>query len=258
MRVSIIQNEIKWGGKDTNLTSFGSLVESVYGKTDLVVLPEMFSTGFAVDKPYLSEDEGGEAFSLTKKWAKDGNFAVSGSIMAKDGDNYVNRGFITLPDGTMQTADKRHLFVGDEKRLFTNGNKILTVSYLGAKIRLLICYDLRFPVWSRYTADNPYDILIYCANWPKDRIDAWDSLLKARAIENQAFVCAANAVGVDGYKIHHNGHSAIFGIRGENLLAFEDYEIGVKTIELDLNFQKKIREKIPFLKDNDSFILKKL
>jgi len=253
MRVSIIQNEIKWGFKNDNLKSFGKLTEQVYNKTDLVVLPEMFSTGFAVDKPELSEQADGEAFSTVKKWAKDGNFAIIGSIMAKDANKYVNRSFICKPDGTMQTADKRHLFIGDEKKYFYSGDKILNVMYKNINIRILVCYDLRFPVWSRYTEENPYEILVYCANWPKDRIDAWDTLLKARAIENQAFVCASNAVGVDGYKVHHNGHSCVLDPRGNTILNFEDNETGVKTVEIDLTFQKKIREKFPFLKDGDKF-----
>ena len=254
MKITVIQNEIKWGFKQDNLKSFESMIEPLYGQTDLVVLPEMFSTGFAVNNPELAEDESGEAFSLVRHWAKEGNMAIAGSIMTKDGEKYVNRGFFCTPD-KLTTADKRHLFVGDEKRYFERGEKILSAEFRGVQFRVLVCYDLRFPVWSRYTKDNPYDVLIYTANWPKDRIEAWDTLLKARAMENQAFVVASNAVGVDSYKIHHNGHSCILGTRGEQLLGFEDNEIGVKTIEIDLNFQKKVRQKMPFLLDGDEFRL---
>lgn len=252
MRVTIIQNKIKWGVKEENLQSFDKLIKPLYKQTDVVVLPEMFSTGFAVNNPELAEDIDGEAFSLVKKWAKNGDMAIAGSIMTKDGSNYVNRGFFCTPED-ITTADKRHLFIGDEKKYFHRGNTILSAEFRGVRFRVLVCYDLRFPVWSRYSKENPYDILIYTANWPKDRIEAWDTLLRARAMENQAFVFAANAVGVDSYKIHHNGHSCVIGTRGEVLLGFEDNEIGAKTVEIDLNFQKKVRQRMPFLEDADTF-----
>lgn len=255
MRVSIIQNEIKWGFKDENLNSFDALIKPLYHQTDLVVLPEMFSTGFAVDNPSLSEDENGEAFNRVRQWAAQGNFAVVSSIMTKVGDNHYNRSFFCYPDGMMLTADKRHLFIGDEKRYFTRGNTMLTANYKGINIRVLVCYDLRFPVWNRYTKDNPYDILVYTANWPKDRIDVWDTLLRARAMENQAFVCAANAVGRDSYKVYHNGHSSVLGVRGESLMTFDDDQVAAKTVELDMAFQSKIRERFPVLDDIDGFTI---
>lgn len=256
MRISIVQNEIKWGVRDENLQSFGTLLKELYDKTDLVILPEMFSTGFAVDNPELSESEKGETFGIVKQWAKEGNFAIVSSIMTKESDKYFNRSFFCYPDGNLLTADKRHLFIGDEKRHFTRGNTMLTANYKGANIRVLVCYDLRFPVWGRYTKENPYDILVYTANWPKDRIDVWDTLLKARAMENQAFVCAANAVGRDSYKVYHNGHSCVLGVRGEVLLSFEEDQISAKTVELDLGFQKKIRDRFPILNDIDEFHIK--
>lgn len=252
MRVTVVQNEIKWGFKAENLESFSQLVEPLYGKTDLVVLPEMFSTGFAVNKPELAEDMQGEAFALVRKWAKEGDMAIASSIMTCEGSKHVNRGFFCTPD-SLQTADKRHLFVGDEKVYFQSGNEFLITEFRGVRFRVLVCYDLRFPVWSRYTEENPYDVLIYTANWPKDRIFAWDTLLRARAIENQAFVVAANAVGRDSYKVYHNGHSCVLGTRGEDLLVFEEDEVAAKTVEIDLRFQEKVREKLPFLQDGDKF-----
>jgi predicted amidohydrolase len=255
MKISIIQNKIKWGFKEQNLQSFGKLVRQCYGKTDLVVLPEMFSTGFAVNSPELSETTDGEAFTAIKTWAAEGNFAVVGSIMATENGKYYNRSFFCKPEGGIFYADKRHLFIGDEKKYFSNGNKILNVEYKGLKFRVLVCYDLRFPVWVRYTRQNPYDVLIFCANWPKDRIDAWDTLLTARAMENQAYVCASNVVGIDGYKVHHNGHSTLIEPRGKRLIEFQDSETGVKTTEIDIDYQKKIRTKFPFLADADEFEL---
>jgi predicted amidohydrolase len=253
MRISIIQNVIKWGFKEQNLQSFGKLVTRCYGITDLVILPEMFSTGFAVNSPELSETIDGEAFTVIKTWSKEGGFAIVGSIMATENGKYYNRSLFCKPDGEMFVADKRHLFIGDEKKYFSNGNKILNVEYLGLRFRVLVCYDLRFPVWARYTKQTPYDVLIFCANWPKDRIDVWDTLLTARAMENQAYVCASNAVGIDDYKVHHNGHSMLIEPRGKRLIEFEDNEIGVKTAEIDIEYQKKIRAKFSFLADADDF-----
>ena len=258
MKISIIQNEIKWGVKKENLRSFGALAEQCFGKTDLLVLPEMFSTGFAVHSPELSENIDGEAFNTVKSWAEKGNFAVVGTVMATENGKYFNRSFFCQPNGKIDFADKRHLFIGDEKKYFTAGNKILNVEYLGLKFRVLVCYDLRFPVWCRYTNEKPYDILIFCANWPKDRIDVWDTLLTARAMENQAYVCGVNAVGTDSYKIQHNGHSCITEPRGKQILTFEENETGIKTIDIDIDYQRKIREKFPFLQDGDNFELKNL
>jgi predicted amidohydrolase len=253
MKISIVQNEIKWGFKQENLRSFGAFAEQCFGKTNLLVLPEMFSTGFAVNSPELSESVEGEAFSTVKTWAEKGNFAIAGSIMAIENEKYFNRSFFCKPNGEIFFADKRHLFIGDEKKYFSAGNKISNIEYLGLKFRILVCYDLRFPVWSRYTSKNPYDVLIFCANWPQDRIDAWDTLLTARAMENQAYVCGVNAVGKDSYKIWHNGHSCVIEPRGKRILTFEENETGVKTVEIDVGYQRKIREKFPFLKDADNF-----
>ncbi|MDR2683797.1 MAG: nitrilase family protein [Prevotellaceae bacterium] len=253
MKISIIQNEITWGVKEENLASFGKFARECYGKTDLLILPEMFSTGFAVDTPELSENTDGQAIGAIKIWAGEGNFAVAGSFMAQENEKFYNRSFFCLPDGKIAFADKRHLFIGDEKKFFTAGDKILNVEYLGVKFRLLVCYDIRFPVWSRYTEKNPYDVLIFAANFPKDRIDVWDTLLVARAIENQAYVCGVNAVGTDSYNICHNGHSCIIEPRGKRIAEFEENEIGIRTVELDIKFQQKIRERFPFLKDGDKF-----
>ncbi|MDR1543714.1 MAG: nitrilase family protein [Prevotellaceae bacterium] len=251
MKISIIQNEIKWGVKEENLASFGRYMQECYGKTDLVILPEMFSTGFAVDTPELSENTDGQAISTIKTWASEGNFAVAGSFMAQENEKFYNRSFFCFPDGKIEFADKRHLFIGDEKKFFTAGDKILNVEFLDVKFRLLVCYDVRFPIWARYTEENPYNVLIYVANFPKDRIDVWDTLLMARAMENQAYVCGVNAVGIDSYNVRHNGHSCIIEPRGKRIAEFEENEIGIRTVEIDVDYQQKIRTKFPFLKDGD-------
>jgi predicted amidohydrolase len=254
MKITLVQQEIVWGDKQTNLARFGSIAGQHYGSTDLLVLPEMFSTGFYVNSPELSEHTDGEAIRTVKRWAKEGNFAVTGSLMATDGNRYYNRGFFCQPDGNIAFADKRHLFIGDEKTHFTAGNTMLNITFRGVRFRVLICYDLRFPVWSR-NAGTEYDVLIYVANWPEDRIAAWDTLLLARAIENQAYVCGVNAVGKDAYNIHHNGHSRLIDGRGKILVDFAENETAARTGEISLEQLQKIRSRFPFLNDADRFEL---
>lgn len=257
MRVTLVQQEIIWGNKAHNLEKFGAVAQANYHKTDLLVLPEMFSTGFSVDQRELAETTDGEAIRHVKTWAREGHYAVCGSIMATDGKDDFNRGFICLPDGSMTFGDKRHLFLGDEQKYFKPGNTMLQATYLGVKIRVLICYDLRFPVWSRNTLkEEGYDLLVYSANWPKDRIDAWDTLLRARAMENQAYVCGVNVIGVDGLNFKHNGHSVLLDPRGRTLLSFEENETQAKTGDIDLKKLQRMRDKFTFLYNADEFELK--
>ena len=255
MKLTLVQQEIVWGNKSHNLNTFNAIAEAHYGQTDVLVLPEMFSTGFCVNQPELSETTDGEAIQCVKQWAKQGNYAVVGSIMATDGARMYNRAFFCQPDGTIDFADKRHLFIGDEQRHFTPGNKQLDVTYDGVKFRILVCFDLRFPVWSRNKGGEDYDVLVYVANWPKDRIDAWDTLLKARAIENQAYVCGVNAVGTDSYNIQHDGHSVLLDPRGKSIVDFEVNEQAAKTGEVNVEKLRRIREQFPFLKSGDKFTI---
>lgn len=255
MNISIIQQEIIWGNKAHNLKTFGDTLRSLFGKTDVAVLPEMFSTGFCVDKPELSESTEGEAISLIKQLSKEGNLAIAGSFMAADNGKAYNRGFFCCPDGQIKFADKRHLFIGDEQKFFAPGNKHLDITYKGVKFRLLICFDLRFPVWARNKSGNDYDVLIYTANWPKSRIDAWDALTVARAIENQAYVAAVNAIGTDSYNVEHCGHSVIIDPRGKILTSLEDFESGVRSIDIDLDYLEHVRTRLPFSHSNDDFTI---
>lgn len=253
MKITIVQQEIVWGDKVHNINTFNRIAEAHYGKTDVMVLPEMWSTGFSVDKPELAETLDGEAFNCVRRWAREGNYAVAGSIMAREGELSTNRGFFCTPEGELTVADKRHLFIGDEQKYFSPGNKHLDVTFRGVKFRVLICYDLRFPVWSRNVGGDTYDVLIYSANWPKDRIEAWDTLTCARAMENQAYVCGVNAVGVDGYSVHHCGHSVLLDPRGKVLVDFEENECGAKTGEINLEYLNKVRNRLPFWKSADRF-----
>lgn len=257
MRISLIQQEIVWGNKEHNLQTFNKIAKELYNKTDLIVLPEMFSTGFSVDKPELAEGTEGRAIEEIKRWAHEGNFAVASSFMATDGDKSYNRGFFCKPDGSIEFADKRHLFIGDEQKFFSPGDKHLDIEYMGVKFRVLICFDLRFPVWSRNSNGNDYDVLIYTANWPKDRIEAWDALTVARAMENQSYVCAVNAVGIDSYKVEHCGHSVMLDPRGKKIATFNEWECGYRTAEVDLDYLDKVRNRLPFWKSADKFEIKK-
>ena len=255
MKLTLVQQEIVWGNKAHNLATFNAIAEAHYGQTDVLVLPEMFSTGFCVNQPELAETTDGEAIQCVKQWAKQGNYAVVGSVMATDGTRMYNRAFFCQPNGTIDFADKRHLFIGDEQRHFTPGDKQLDVTYNSVKFRVLVCFDLRFPVWSRNKGGEDYDVLVYVANWPKDRIDAWDTLLKARAIENQAYVCGVNAVGTDSYNIQHDGHSVLLNPRGKNLVDFEVSEQAAKTGEVNVEKLHRIRDQFPFLKSGDKFTI---
>lgn len=255
MRITLIQQEIHWGDKTRNLETFSTIAKSLYGKTDLIILPEMFSTGFSVDKPELAESTDGEAIRTIKQWAREGNYAIASSFMASENGLSYNRGFFCKPDGSIDFADKRHLFIGDEQKFFTPGNKHLDVEYKGVKFRVLICFDLRFPVWSRNTSGSDYDVLIYTANWPKDRIEAWDTLTVARAMENQSYVIAVNAIGTDSYNVIHNGHSIALDPRGKVLASFDDFEAGTRTVEIDMAYLDKVRNRLPFWKSADQFTI---
>ena len=255
MKLTIIQDIIHWADKQSNLDKTQEQLETLAGKTDLVILPEMFSTGFCTNHPELAEDMEENTVKTLKKWALNYGLAIAGSFIATENGKLYNRGFFVFPNGEIATADKRHLFsMGGEDRFFSAGNDKLTVSYQGFNIRLLICYDVRFPVWSR-NVNNEYDLLIYMANFPKSRISSWDILLPARAVENQAYVCGVNCIGTDGNGIQYNGHSAIFDYKGNKIAVAPDNETSIITTEISKESLVKFREKAAFWKDADNFII---
>lgn len=255
MKITIIQDIIHWADKQANLNKTQRQLEALAGETNLVVLPEMFTTGFCTDRPELAENMNENTVNTLKKWAVDFGFAIAGSFMATDNGKLYNRGFFVFPNGEIITADKRHLFsMGGEDKFFTTGNKKLTVSYMGFNIRLLICYDVRFPVWSRNT-NNEYDLLIYVANFPQSRISSWDILTPARAVENQAYVCAVNCIGTDGNGIQYNGHSALFDYKGAKITVTPDSETSIVTSEISKESLEKFRQKAAFWRDSDSFTI---
>lgn len=255
MRISIIQDTIYWADKDANLQKTEAQLMALAGQTDLVVLPEMFTTGFCTNQLQLAETMNGNTIATLKKWAVDFHLAIVGSFIATDNGKVYNRAFFVLPTGEIHTADKRHLFtMGGEHLHFTAGNKQLVVNYGGFNISVLVCYDVRFPVWSR-NVNNTYDLLIYVANFPHRRINDWDVLLKARAVENQAFVCAVNRVGEDGLGIKYSGHSVLLDYKAQNLLTFEDNETAIKTFHLDREPLLKYRDSFAIWRDADNFTI---
>ena len=253
MKITLIQDTIHWADKTANLQRTEKQLAELAGKTDLVVLPEMFTTGFCTDQLELAETMEGETVHTLQKWAQTYNLAITGSFIANENDKIFNRGFFVFPDGKIETADKRHLFsIGGEDLHFSTGAKKLIINYCGFNIRLLVCYDVRFPVWAR-NVNNEYDLLIYVANFPKSRINNWDILLQARAVENQAYVCGVNCVGTDGLGIDYNGHSTLLDFKATPLLSFPENETSIQTYELNREPLLKFREKSAFWKDADKF-----
>ncbi len=253
MKITIIQDKIVWADKAANFAAVENHLDTIKGTTDLVVLPELFSTGFCTEQPELAEEMSGSTVQKLSFWARNYQLAITGSFMATENGKIYNRGFFVFPDGKIATADKRHLFsVGGEHKYFSAGNEKLRVNYKGFNIQVLICYDLRFPVWAR-NVDNAYDLLIFVANFPAKRIRSWDVLLQARAIENQCYVCGVNCVGTDGVGISYNGHSALLDYLGMPLASCPENETSIITHEINAEPLSRFRKKSPFWKDADRF-----
>lgn len=253
MKITLIQDNICWADKKSNLQRLEQYLSALYTQTELVVLPEMFSTGFCIHNKELAESIEGETVRTLISLAKKYQLAITGSFIALEDNKMYNRSFFVFPSGELQFSDKRHLFsVGGEHEFFNEGNKKLIVHYKGFNICVLVCYDIRFPVWSR-NVKNEYDVLIYVANFPEKRIVDWDILLKARAIENQCFVCGVNRIGKDGQGISYNGHSVLLDYNASTLLTFPEQETSIQTFDLQLEPLVKYRERFPVWKDADQF-----
>ncbi len=253
MHISILQYPIIWADKQANLLLAEERIAALQGTTDLVVLPEMFSTGFCTDRPELAETSDGKTMQTVQNCAIRFQLAICGSFIATEKGKFFNRLFFVFPDGRTEFADKRHLFsMGGEDKFFSSGNKSLLVNYCGLNIRLLVCYDVRFPVWAR-NVENKYDLLIYVANFPARRITDWDILLRARAIENQAFVCGLNITGKDANGIEYNGHSILLDYKANELITFVENETCTKSFELNTEGLYSYRKKFPVWKDADKF-----
>lgn len=255
LRISMVQSHIIWEDIEENISYYGELLRRLKGKTDVAVLPELFTTGLSLRTKELAEPADGKTVVALKKYAKAYNLAITGSFMATADGNYYNRAFFITPDGQEYYYDKRHLFsMAGEDTCFSPGTKRLIVDYRGWKICLMVCYDLRFPVWSR-NVDNAYDLLIYVANWAESRRKVWKALLQARAIENMCFVCGVNRIGVDAREFKYHGGSLIFSPKGKKLFGAKEKEELTVTGTLKREDVEKLRAKFPAWMDADKFQL---
>lgn len=284
MRLTILQSSLSWENAIANRSMFAQKLASLRGLTDLVLLPEMFTTGFSMNAKTLAEPPDGPTVQWLREQAAMLDAALTGSFICREDGRYFNRLIFMRPNGTFDTYDKKHLFkLTGEHEHYTPGNKQLVVEWKGWRIRPLVCYDLRFPVWSRNgspgrredepqspaDAANPplgaekteaalhrasYDLLLYVANWPARRSHHWRSLLMARAIENQAFVAGVNIVGTDGNGFEYSGDSAIIDFSGQQIVGISGKE-GSFTAELLMEDLQQYRRQLPFLQDGDIFQL---
>lgn len=256
---TIIQTALYWEDKAANLQMLEQKINSINQKTELVILPEMFTTGFSMQPKLFAETMDGATISWMKQIATTKKIILTGSIIVEENNQYYNRLIWMLPNGTVGYYNKRHCFgfAGEDKH-YTPGNKRLIASVKGWKINLQICYDLRFPVWARQNQaatenkEPEYDLLLYVANWPERRNTAWKTLLAARAIENQAYVIGVNRVGNDGNNIYHSGDSLVVNSLGE-IMYHKAHDEDIFTITLQKEELVEVRNKFPFLKDADSF-----
>lgn len=252
LKISLVQSSLFWEDRAANLQMFSEILDSITSNPDLIILPEMFATGFTMKPELHSEKESGPSIVWMKKWAVKKQSVITGSLVIEESGKYFNRLFWVRPDGSFKTYDKRHLFslVGEQNH-FEAGKERLIVSLKGFKIMPLICYDLRFPVWSRN--DVNYDVLIYVANWPERRSFFWKSLLVARAIENQSFVLGVNRVGKDGNAIYHSGDSVCLGPLGNEIDTCLPGKEQVMDVVITKEELSTIRSKFRFLEDKDEF-----
>ena len=258
LTITIIQTDLSWENKEANLEMLRQKMEGISEKTEVIILPEMFSTGFSMNPEFLAETMDGATMQWLKKMSAQKKAIITGSIIIKEDGKYFNRLIWMLPNGEYGFYSKRHLFAyANEHEHYSAGNKKLIASVKGWKINLQVCYDLRFPVWARQSSGEPdskYDLLINVANWPEKRSAAWKTLLTARAIENQCYVVGVNRVGEDGNKIFYSGDSMIIDPLGEILYRKHNQE-SVYTYTLQKEKVEETRRLFPFWKDADSFII---
>jgi predicted amidohydrolase len=254
MKIALIQSSIVWENPEANRKYFETEINTVSTAVDLIVLPEMFTTGFTMSPIAIAETMQGETVLWMQSLAKAKNAAITGSVVIEENANFYNRMLFVFPSGEIQHYDKRYLFtLAGEDKVYTKGTQKLIVDYLGWKICPLVCYDLRFPVFSRNTED--YDLLLYVASWPKTRINAWDTLIKARAIENMSYVIGVNRVGEDYNGYQYTGHSQLVDYLGEYLIEPKEAE-GVLLATLDKAKMIEVRKRLDFLRDKDFFEIK--
>ncbi len=251
LKITIIQPDIIWENVQANLDKYSKIVGDIES-TDMIVLPEMFTTGFTMNPEKLGETMEGNSVQWMKKLAKEKNASVVGSLIIEEAGKFYNRAVWVFPDGRTESYDKRHLFaMGQEHLNYSAGTEKAAIEFRGWKFCPFICYDLRFPVWSRNTEN--YDVLIYMANWPSPRHHHWKALLVARAIENQSYCFGVNRTGIDGKGLKYMGDSCMITPKG--IAEFLDENETIQTFEISYSELQDYRKKFPFLADRDNFQL---
>lgn len=253
LAVTIVQADLAWHDAAGNREQFKTAIEGLLEPTDLIVLPEMFTTGFSMNAPDLAETMDGDSVTWMRDMAEKCDASVCGSIIIADNQQYFNRFICASPTGDLQCYDKRHLFrLADEQDHYAPGDELVIFNLKGWRICPMVCYDLRFPVWSRNR--DSYDLLLYVANWPDRRHHAWATLLRARAIENLSYVAGVNRTGTDGNDIPYAGGSSIIGFLGEDLASLDARE-GTAAADLDLEKLTAFRDRFAFHEDADNFTI---
>ncbi|MBQ6983490.1 MAG: nitrilase family protein [Paludibacteraceae bacterium] len=256
MKIALLQYPIVWAEPRANVGLLDERLRAIAGRADIAVVPEMFSTGFCTDRPDLAEPWGGPTCQALQHMADEYNMAIAGSMMATDNGRLYNRGFLFRPFDTPQHYDKHHLYAsGGEAEFFTPGHERPIFEFRGVKIRLAVCYDIRFPVWLRQDKHNLYDLLIVVACWPTIRIQYWDTLLSARAAENHCYGIGVNMVGTDGLQLDYNGHSVAYDTWLKDVAGFEDYEEATRIVDLSIEKLRHFREVLPQWKEADDYKL---
>lgn len=256
LKLTLFQQPLVWEDEAKNLENFNKLISGLNQDTDVLILPEVFSTGFSMNAQKLAVPMDGIAVTWMQKWAKEKDVAICGSLMIKEGGDYFNRFLWVEPNGKIITYDKAHLFrMGEEQAQFKVGHKQVLISYKGWHIAPFVCYDLRFPVWLRRTPQFNYDLAIVVANWPQKRTAHWKALGIARAIENQAYFATVNRVGKDGLEVYHSGDSQLINPLGEVVWSLADAE-AVQTLILSKNTLLEYRNTFPAYLDADNFEIK--
>jgi len=252
METALVQSALVWENPEKNRLYFSELLKPLVGSVDLIVLPEMFTTGFTMNPQNIPDEEGSRTLDWMLEQASRANAALTGSTVFREKGRYYNRLVFARPDGTYELYDKRHTFtLAGEDKVYTRGRERLQMDFRGFTFCPLICYDLRFPVWSRNT--DGYDVLIYVANWPSPRVSAWDALLRARAIENMSYVLGVNRIGSDPNNLTYSGHTAAYDSLGNRLVFAEGEEI--LRVTLSKSHLKETRDSLRFLQDQDRFSL---
>lgn len=254
LTTAIVQIDLAWEDPEANRTRLKQMMQPISTDVDLIVLPEMFPTGFSMNAPALAEPSVGPSLEWMREIALWKDAAVTGSVIVEEDGKYYNRLYFVFPDGSYKKYDKRHTFtLAGEHEVYESGTERLVLLYKGWKICPLVCYDLRFPVWARNTED--YDLLLYVANWPEVREAAWDTLLKARAIENLSYCIGVNRVGTDGNGHRYPGHSAVYDCLGKLVSTPYFEKEFVEELELEKGHVDETRAKLKFLQDRDRFSL---